>query len=47
MSHIFRLYTDGADTYQDWHGMSAFPYTHGHLKEIQDPEGDSAKVEIR
>ena len=46
MSHIFRLYTDGADTYQDWHGSGAFPYGHGALEQIQDPEGDSAKVEI-
>lgn len=46
MSHIFRLYTDGADTYQDWHGMSAFPYNHSNRQNIQDPEGDSAKVEI-
>lgn len=46
MSHIFRLYTHGADTYQDWHGMSAFPYNHSNRQNIQDPEGDSAKVEI-
>ena len=46
MSHIFRLYTDGADTYQDWHGSGAFPYGHGALEQIQDPEGDSAKIEI-
>lgn len=46
MSHIFRLYTDGADTYQDWHGMDAFPYNHSNRQNIQDPEGDSAKVEI-
>ena len=46
MSHIFRLYTDGAETYQDWHGMDAFPYNHSNRQNIQDPEGDSAKVEI-
>ena len=46
MSYIFRLYTDGPDTYQDWHGMSAFPYNHSNRQNIQDPEGDSAKVEI-
>lgn len=46
MSHIFRLYTQGSETYQDWNGNPAFPYDHGHLQEIQDPEGDSAKVEI-
>ena len=46
MSHIFRLYTNGPDTYRDWHGMDAFPYNHSNRQNIQDPEGDSAKVDI-
>ena len=27
MSKIFRLYKEGADTYQDWNESPAFPYT--------------------
>jgi hypothetical protein len=47
MSKVFRLYTDGADTYQDWRGVSAFPYDSDKRDKIDDPEGDNAKkVEI-
>lgn len=46
MSHIFRLYTDGPNHYEDWHGISAFPYSHGNRQNIQDPDGDTATVEI-
>ena len=46
MSKIFRLFKEGADTYEDWHGSTAFPYTRNHLKDISDPEGDNARNEI-
>lgn len=46
MSKIFRLYKEGADTYQDWNGSPAFPYTSTALGTIDDPDGASAKNEI-
>ena len=46
MSKIFRLYKEGADTYQDWNESPAFPYTSTALGTIDDPDGASAKNEI-
>lgn len=46
MSKIFRLYKEGADTYQDWNESPAFPYTSNALDTIDDPDGASARNEI-
>lgn len=46
MSKIFRLFKEGAETYEDWHESNAFPYNSTHLQEINDPEGDNARNEI-
>lgn len=46
MSKIFRLFKEGAETYEDWHESNAFPYNSTHLQEISDPEGDNARNEI-
>lgn len=46
MSKIFRLYKEGADTYQDWNESPAFPYTSNALDTIDDPDGATARNEI-
>lgn len=46
MSKIFRLFKEGAETFEDWHSSSAFPYNSTHLQEISDPEGDNSRNEI-
>lgn len=46
MSKIFRLFKEGAETFEDWHSSGAFPYNSTHLQEISDPEGDSSRNEI-
>lgn len=46
MSKVFRLFKEGAETFEDWHSSNAFPYNSTHLQEISDPEGDNAHNEI-
>lgn len=46
MSHIFRLYTGGNTTYNDWNENPAFPYVSSSRDTIADPDGASAKNEI-
>lgn len=46
MSKVFRLFKEGAKTFEDWHSSKAFPYNPTHLQEISDPEGDNARNEI-
>lgn len=46
MSKVFRLFKEGAETFEDWHSSKAFPYNPTHLQEISDPEGDNARNEI-
>lgn len=46
MSKIFRLYTGGTDTFQDWNSAVTFPYDSTARETIKDPDGASAKNEI-
>lgn len=46
MSKIFRLYKEGASTYEDWNSSPAFPYNSANRDTIEDPEGASARHEI-
>ncbi len=46
MSHIFRLNTNGADTYIDWNSSPTFPYNSAARDNIQDPDGATATKEI-
>lgn len=46
MSKIFRLYKEGASTYEDWNNSPAFPYNSASRDSIEDPDGASAKHEI-
>ena len=46
MSKIFRLYKEGASTYQDWNTSPAFPYNSASRETIEDPDGASAQHEI-
>lgn len=46
MSKIFRLYKDGASTYEDWNNSPAFPYNSASRDTIDDPDGASASHEI-
>ena len=46
MSKIFRLYKEGASTYEDWCSSSAFPYNSASRDTIEDPDGASARHEI-
>lgn len=46
MSKIFRLYKEGASTYQDWNNSPAFPYNSASRDSIEDPDGASARHEI-
>lgn len=46
MATIFRLYTGGASTYQDWNSSPAFPYNSTSRDTIADPDGASASHEI-
>lgn len=43
---IFRLYTDGANTYQNWSDTPTFPYNSTARDKISDPDGACAKNEI-
>ncbi len=45
MSKIFRLGV-GSDTYTDWNESPSFPYNSNNRKNIQDPDGATAKKEI-
>lgn len=45
MSKIFRLGV-GPDTYTDWNESPSFPYNSNNRKNIQDPDGATAKKEI-
>lgn len=46
-SKVFRLYSEGADTYQDWNAIvGAFPYNSTNRQNIIDPDGDKATNEI-
>ena len=45
MSKIFRLGT-GSNTYTDWNESPSFPYNSNSRKNIQDPDGATAKKEI-
>ncbi len=45
-STIFRLYTEGTDSYKDWNPGTAFPYNKEARKTIADPDGASATHEI-
>lgn len=46
MSKIFRLYKEGASTYEDWNNSPAFPYNSASRDTIEDPDGASARHEI-
>ena len=46
MSKIFRLYKDGASTYQGWNDSPVFPYNSTARDTIENPDGASAKNEI-
>lgn len=46
MSKIFRLYKEGASTYEDWNDSPAFPYNSASRDTIEDPDGASARHEI-
>lgn len=46
MSKVFRLYTGGATTYEDWNQSPAFPYNSASRDTIEDPDGASARHEI-
>lgn len=46
MSKIFRLYTEGATTFNDWNESPSFPYNSNNRDNIDDPDGASAKNEI-
>lgn len=46
MSKIFRLYKEGASTYEDWNNSPAFPYNSASRDSIEDPDGASARHEI-
>lgn len=46
MSKIFRLYKEGATTFQDWNNSPAFPYNAAARDTIDDPSGDTARHEI-
>ena len=46
MSKIFRLYKEGASTYEDWNNSPAFPYNSANRDTIEDPDGASAYHEI-
>lgn len=46
MGKIFRLYKDGANTYQGWNESPSFPYNSTNRDSIEDPNGASARHEI-
>lgn len=46
MSKIFRLFTEGSETYQDWQASGAFPYNHSNRKNIQTSDGEKSRLEI-
>lgn len=46
MSKIFRLYTGGTETFQDWNSAVSFPYDSTARETIKDPDGASASHEI-
>lgn len=46
MSKVFRLYKEGATTFQGWNENSTFPYNSNARDTIEDPDGASAKNEI-
>ena len=46
MSKVFRLYKEGATTFQGWDENTAFPYNANARDTIEDPDGASAKHEI-
>ena len=46
MSKVFRLYKEGATTFQGWNENPAFPYNSNARDTIEDPDGASAKNEI-
>ena len=46
MSKVFRLYSEGATTYQGWNENPSFPYNFTARETIADPDGASAKNEI-
>lgn len=46
MSKIFRLYKEGASTYEDWNNSPTFPYNSTNRDTIEDPDGASSRHEI-
>lgn len=48
MSKVFRLYTGGTNTFQDWDNSPTFPYNSGARDDskMPDPEGAKASKEI-
>ena len=46
MSKIFRLYTEGASTFNDWNESPSFPYNSNNRDNIDDPDGATARNEI-
>ena len=48
MSKVFRLYTGGTNTFQDWDNSPTFPYNSGARDDskMPDPEGAKACKEI-
>lgn len=46
MSKIFRLYTGGSSSYEDWNRSPSFPYNSQSRKTIEDPDGANSTSEI-
>ena len=46
MGKVFRLFKDGANTYNDWNASPDYPYDSTNRDTIIDPEGATASKEI-
>lgn len=42
MGKVFRLFKDGANTYNDWNASPDYPYDSTNRDTIIDPEGATA-----
>ena len=46
MSKIFRIYKEGANTYNNWNESPVYPYNSANRDTIEDPDGAKASHEI-
>lgn len=46
MAKVFRLHTNGSNTYSGWNNSTQFPYDGTSRRTITDPEGATARKEI-